>query len=371
MLSSVPDEVSKQPESVAALARSYYQLHERERARTTLSVLSKQAAEQGVLLGAQIADQAEDFETAQKLLESVSSSGTHFAIVQYRLALVEYHAKRFAESQSRLQRLIDSGHETSQVYNLMGWCYQQQANLKTAAESFERAIALAPADESNYLDLGRILLAHGSLRIALDVAKRAAIQFPDSVAVFDFKGRTESRMLQFTDAIRSYERATQLDPSNADGTLGLARAQTSAGLNADAASTLDTALNRFPKDARFQVEYALMLIKQAEAGDAVARTRAEKMLRSALAIAPTNQQALYELGNLELNDGRVTEASRHLEQVVKLAPLSSQAHFALARAYRRLKRVEDAQKEMDLYNRSKEADSRDGGAASHSDEPKN
>jgi tetratricopeptide (TPR) repeat protein len=114
-----------------------------------------------------------------------------------------------------------------------------------------------------------------------------------------------------------------------------------------------------------------MLIRQAETGDAVARTRAEKMLRSALAIAPTNQQALYELGNLELNDGRVTEASRHLEQVVKLAPLSSQAHFALARVYRRLKRVEDAQKEMDLYNRSKEADSRDGGAASHNDEAKN
>jgi tetratricopeptide (TPR) repeat protein len=371
MLSSVPDEVLKQPESVAALARSYYQLHERERARTTLSVLSAQAAKHGVLLGAQIADQAEDFETAQKLLESVPSSDTDFAIVQYRLALVEYHAKRFAESQSRLQRLIDSGHETSQAYHLLGWSYQQQANLKAAAESFERAIALAPADESNYLDLGRILLAHGSLRIALDVAKRAAIQFPNSVPVFDFKGGTESRMFQFTDAIRSYKRATQLDPSNADVTLGLARAQASAGLNADAASTLDTALNRFPKDARFQVEYALMLIKQAETGDAVARTRAEKMLRSALAIAPTNQQALYELGNLELNDGRVTEASRHLEQVVKLAPLSSQAHFALARAYRRLKRVEDAQKEMDLYNRSKEADSRDGGAASHNDEAKN
>jgi len=369
MLSSVPNEVSKQPESVAALARSYYQLHERERARNTLSLLSPRVAGQGVLLGAQIADQAEDFETAQKLLESLSSSDTDFAIVQYRLALVEYHAKRFAESQSRLQRLIDSGHETSQAHNLLGWSYQQQANLKAAAESFERAIALAPADESNYLDLGRILLAHGSLRAALDVAKRAAIQFPNSVAVFDFKGRTESRMSQFTDAIRSYKSATQLDP-NADVTLGLARAQASAGLNADAASTLDAALNRFPKDARFQVEYALMLIKQSETGDAVARTRAEKLLRSAMAIAPTNQQALYELGNLELNDGRVTEASRHLEQVVKLAPLSSQAHFALARAYRRLNRVEDAQKEMDLYNRSKE-DSRDGGAASPNDEAKN
>ncbi len=369
MLGSVPDEVAKQPESIAALARSYYRLHERVKARATLALLSKQAAEaQGVLLGAEIADQAGDFDEAEKLLESMASSAPDLADVQYRLALVEYHAKRFAESQSRLQRLIDSGNESSRVYNLLGWCYQQQNNLSATAESLERAITLAPTQESNYLDLGRIFLAHNSLRSALEVANRAAVQFPNSVAVFDFKGRTESRMSQYTDAIRSYEHAVQLEPSNSDVTLGLARAQASAGLNADAASTFDVSISRFPTDARFRVEYALMLVKQAEAGDGLARARAEKMLGSALAIAPTNQQALYELGNLELNDGRVTDACRHLQQVVRLAPLSSQAHFALARAYRRMKRMDDAQKEMDLYNKSKDADSRDVGAARHNDE---
>src|SRR6266542_774418 len=240
MLGSVPDEVAKQPESIAALARSYYRLHERVKARATLALLSKQAAEaQGVLLGAEIADQAGDFDEAEKLLESMASSAPDLADVQYRLALVEYHAKRFAESQSRLQRLIDSGNESSRVYNLLGWCYQQQNNLSATAESLERAITLAPTKDSNYLDLGRIFLAHNSLRSALEVANRAAVQFPNSVAVFDFKGRTESRMSQYTDAIRSYEHAVQLEPSNSDVTLGLARAQASAGLNADAASTFD------------------------------------------------------------------------------------------------------------------------------------
>src|SRR5207253_8918002 len=72
-LSAVPGEVSKHPESVAALARSYYQLHERERARTTLSVLAEQAAGHGAPLGAQIADHSEAVDTAQTLLGSISS----------------------------------------------------------------------------------------------------------------------------------------------------------------------------------------------------------------------------------------------------------------------------------------------------------
>ena len=86
----------------------------------------------------------------------------------------------------------------------------------------------------------------------------------------------------------------QLDPSDRDGTLGLACAQAGAGLTSDATSTFNAAIKRFPKDARFKVEYASMLIKQAEAGDATGNAQAEPMLRSALAIDPSNSQALYD-----------------------------------------------------------------------------
>src|SRR5260370_42670404 len=100
-----------------------------------------------------------------------------------------------------------------------------------------------------------------------------------------------------------------------------------------------------------------MLVKQAEAGEPHAKVRAEEMLRSAIAIDRSLPQAHYELGNLELNDGRVTEACWQLEQAVKLGPQSSQAHFALARAYRRLKRAKDSAREMDTYQKLKGTDS--------------
>ncbi len=369
MLSSVPDEVVKQPESIAALARSYYHLGQPEKARNTLAEFSKQAATaQGVLLGAEIADEAGDFDAAEKLLESIRLSSSDPAAVGYRLALVQYHASRFAESQSTLQNLIDSGSQTSQIYNLLGWCHHQQKQPKQAVDSLEQAIRIAPTQESNYLDLGKILSAYGPLSAILDFAKRAAVQLPNSAKIWDFKGQIESRMSQYTDAISSYQHAIELDQSDTDGRLGLAQAQASAGLNSDAASTLDAAIKRFPKDARFKVDYAAMLVKQAETGDPHAKVRAEEMLRSAIAIDRSLPQAHYELGDLELNEGRVTEACRQLEQAVKLAPQSSRAHFALARSYRRLKRIEEAAREMDLYQKLKDADSRSPDAGSISDE---
>ena len=243
--------------------------------------------------------------------------------------------------------------------------------MKQAVEAFEHAISLAPGDESNYLDLGRILLAHNFSSVALDLATRATTQFPNSAPIFNLRGLVESRRLQFTDAIHSYAHAVEVDGGNVDSRLGLARAQVSAGLISDATLTFNAAIQRFPKDARLKVGYAELFLKLGEAGDAVANARAEKMLRLALAIDVSNWEALYKLGNLELNDGRVAEACKNLQRAVTLSPQSSEAHFALARAYRRLKRTNDAAKEMDLYKGLKDSESQAPKASVPSDEAHN
>lgn len=370
MLSSVPGEVVKQPQSIAALARSYYHLHQSENARATLALLSSRPGErQGMLLGAQIADQAGDFETARNLLQSIKDASPDPA-VDYPLALVDYHAARYAESQNELQQLIDSGVGTPQVLALLAWCYEKQNNIKASTQTFEEAIRLAPDQESMYLDLGNILLAHHSLPAALDLAKQTVTQFPESATAFDSKGQVEFGMAQFTGAIASFQKARQLDPSDADAALGLARAQSAAGLNADATTGFEADIQRFPKDARFRVGYASMLIKQAETGDAAAEPRAQRLLKSALTLDSSNGVALYQLGTLELNHGLLAEACQHLERAVKVTPQSSEAHFALARAYRRLKRPADAAREMSAYTKLNSADWQNQGMGPPADESK-
>ena len=355
MLSSVPDQVEKQPESIAALARSYYQLHEAEKARATLQGLSSHAGNaKSLLLGAEIADRAGDYMEAQRLLDSISEPGNPSAEIQLRKATVQYHAGHFGQCQTTLEPLLAGPGVTAQMYNLLGWCYHGLNEPKEATEAFEHAIALTPADESNYIDLIKVLDAHNFLLVALDAANHAAVLFPNSAAVFNLKGSLESRLSQFTNAITSYKHSVAAQSSSSEGWLGLGRAQVSAGLIPDAASTFTSAIERFPNEARFKVVYAEMLRNHADPTDRTATIRAERLLKQAIANDAANPEAFFELGKIELDDGRLTQASQHLERAAKLLPESSEVHFVLSRAYRRLNRTADAQRELETYQRVKE-----------------
>ena len=164
MLSSVPEQVRQQPESIAALARSYYHLGQTTNARIALASLSGHpAGTQAMFLGAGVADEMHDYETAEKLLLSVDPGFPDQTTLGYRLALVRYHAARFEATQNTLVGLIETGHTSSQIYNLLGWSYYKRHRSKDAIEAFAQAINLAPGDETNYQDLGELLVAERSL----------------------------------------------------------------------------------------------------------------------------------------------------------------------------------------------------------------
>jgi tetratricopeptide (TPR) repeat protein len=362
-LASVPALVRQRPESIAALARSYYHVGEKEKAQGTLAELQTHpAGVQGVLLGAQIADEMQDYDTAEKMLVSIQPTFPDRAALGYKLALVQYHAKRFAESQQTLLDLIASEHAPGAVYNLLGWCYQQQNQPKEAVGALEQAISAEPTQEANYLDLGRILLANRSLPAALEAAKRTTKVFPDSPQAFLLEGSVELKMSQFTDAAASHTRAVRLAPADPDGYLGLAEAQFAAGMTKEATATFNAAIKRFPKDARFPLQFAVMLLKEAETGNAVAETRAGQLLQSALVLDGSLAEAHYQLGNLILQKGRAAEALKYLEKASKFGPQSTKTHFTLARAYRQLGRKDDAAKEMDLYGKLKAQETQNGSA---------
>jgi Tfp pilus assembly protein PilF len=357
MLASVPAEVQKQPESIAALARSYYHFDQKEKARSMLAILVTHSAEaKGVLLGAQIADEAGDYSTAEKLLTSIESNFPDRATLGYRLALVQYHERQFEQGQQTLLNLIAAGYRTGQILNLLGWCYQKQNESEKAVQALEEAVNLAPSEDSNYLDLVQILALRGPLSAALDAAKRASAALPDSPRIFLTRGSIELKMSQFTDAVASYTRAVQLDPAVADGLLGLAEAEYAAGMKKGARAGFESGMNKFPRDARFKMQFALMLLKEAETGDSADTARAEQLLRSALVFDHSLPEAHHQLGDLALKRGHAAEALEEFKQAANLDPKSARACYALARVYRRLGRTEEASQQMELYRKLKEAE---------------
>jgi Flp pilus assembly protein TadD len=116
---------------------------------------------------------------------------------------------------------------------------------------------------------------------------------------------------------------------------------------------METAGREFPGNAELELELALLLLKQGDAGDANSQVRAEQLLRAAAKHDPTLAEPQIQLGELELLRGETKLALEHLQNAVKLSPESARAHFSLARGYRRAGRNEDAAKETALFDKLK------------------
>jgi len=352
LLGSVPELVKQRPESIAALGRSYYQTGQKQKAKETLEHLLRQPAEpQGIYLFGEIASEAGDSTTAVGLFESIKSSYPDRLRLDYKIALAQYRGAHFPEAESMLLDLINTGRPDSEVYNLLARCYYKQNKFQETVRAMDQAIDLEPAKESNYLDLGQMLLDRQLLTPAHEVAKKALERVPNCFGCYMLKGQIETKQGAFKDAVVAYRCAKALNPDSAEANYNLARMQWLAGMNDEALATFEQGIKHFPQDAATYVEYATILLKPAENGDAPAEARAVSLLKHACALDKSLAEPHYQIGNLWLQKGRTSEALPELLTAARLNPAEPKTHFALSRAYRRLGRSADEAREVAVYDK--------------------
>ncbi len=359
LLESVPEEVQQRPESVAALARAYYYTGQQKKSRAVLKDLQlRSAAPESVFVAAQVAAELHDFEIGEALLHSLWTNYPNKERLGYALARLQYRAGRFSESLETLRRTIASGHESSEIYNLEGWCLFRKDDAKGAIAALDRAIALDPADESNYLDVGMMLLENQRYDGAMTAAEKALAVAPDSYRGHRLKAQIDIKIGRVNDAEALYARAVELNPSDADAITGLATAQLDVGKSSAAEETLKKAIERLPRAAVLYQAYGTMLLWGEGTTNRDVEARAVELLRKAEALDPSLAETHYQLGKLALRDDNAREALRELETAVKLDPKSSKNHYGLAQAYRKLGRAADAGREVRVFQTLKEKENR-------------
>jgi len=351
LLSSVPELVSGRSASVVALTRAYYHTNQRDQARQSLrSLLDLPAAPvEAVFLGAKTAAEAGDFETAERLFQSIVKTYPDKSKLGYNLALVQFQAKRIPDSQATLVELVRAGHQSSEVFNLLAWCHHRQNYFEEAVAAMDQAIALDPSRESNYIDLCTILIAHQRFLVAYEAVKKSVEVAPNSFQGYRLKSWIEAKLNYRGAAVATWSRAVELNPSEPEAILGLGRAQWIDGRSKEAAATFEKAINLFPRDARLHQEYGRMLLSRGESGDFGTESRAILLLRTAISLDGLLADSYYELGNLALNKDNPREALGYIETAAKLEPASSKVHYALARAYRRLGRNDEYAREIQAF----------------------
>jgi len=205
------------------------------------------------------------------------------------------------------------------------------------------------------LDLGALPLEQRKFSVATEFANRTANAFPASANALVLLGSVEFASERFTNAVKTYSRALALDRSHEEAILGLAKAQAAAGMGLEAKDTLEEAIKHFPGKASFELQLALLLLKENEE-NGNSQARAESLLQAAAKHDPMLVEVQSQLGELALRRGQTALALGYLENAVRISPESARVHFALARGYRRAGRAEEAARETGVYEKLKKQD---------------
>jgi tetratricopeptide (TPR) repeat protein len=350
LLASVPEQVRERPESLAAFARAYYYSGQPAKAREVLKELPSRGGEpDSIFTAAQVAAQLQDFDCAERMLQSIQGSYPDQARVGYVLARVQYRAGKYSESLETLRRTIAGGHESSEIYNLLGWCLYKKGDAKEAVAAMDRAIGLEPAEESNYLDVGIMLLENRRFDGAMAAAEKAIEVAPGSSAGESLKAQIEFKLGHVSQAEKLYSRAVELNPSDADANVGLALAQLNMGKNPEAEATLKRAIEQSPQAAVLYQAYGTLLLWGEGKENSEIAARAYELLRKAESLDPSLAATHYQLGKLALHEGNLREALNQLEIAARLNSKSSMNHYALAQVYRKLNRRADADNELRIF----------------------
>ena len=350
LLASVSDLVRERPESIAALARSYYHLGQANLARQTIDLCAQQSASaESVFLCARIAEEAKDLSTASRLLESLRGKYPDPARLELHLAQIALEARRPEEGRRILEQLVQSGNASAEVYNLLGRSLNGEGKLAEAQQAFEAGLNLQPMLENNYLDLALLLQREGKANQALETTQRCLAELPSSYPCAEMKGEIERSQDYYRQAADSFSYALNLRPGSAQAEFGLATSLAGLGKIAEASRAFETTLKLDPTMAATYIEYAKLMIRADVPLRASSDAKVLSLVNKGIELSPENGEARYLLGYLLFERGRYEEAMSSLQYSSRLTPRDSQVHYLLSRCYGKLGKAEQAAQELRVY----------------------
>jgi cytochrome c-type biogenesis protein CcmH/NrfG len=144
--------------------------------------------------------------------------------------------------------------------------------------------------------------------------KEVLAKVPDQPVVHFNLGHVYRQKKDYPAAEAEFTRATELEPTKADGFVALAALYEAQGKGKDAVDLLVKNAAAFEQDARYQVALGATAMNQGK------EKEAEEAFSKAAALDPANVEVQYHLASLALNRNEVDDAIAHLEKYVAEAP---------------------------------------------------
>jgi tetratricopeptide (TPR) repeat protein len=221
--------------------------------------------------------------------------------------------------------------------------YRQIGNVERATATI---IRLQKLDGEN------VDVQYAGYRLYSDLADQAitavSMVHPDSARMRQIIAQRFVEGGNLQAAIKAYREALQIDPhlTGAHFELGEALLHNPSAVpaqSAEARKELEAALADDPNDAEAECLLGELLLKSSHEKDA------EEHFYRALSLQPRNPDAHLGVGKIYLSSKEFEKALIEFQTVTATDPSNSQAHYLLSRAYFRLGRVNEANRELAIF----------------------
>ena len=226
--------------------------------------------------------------------------------VQGRLALAQAFvvARDINSAIGALEEIVD---DEPRVANMLGQFQEQAGRLKDAADSYTKALSVAP--NSRELKVRRIaaLLGAKDFQRASDFAGQAQMQHPDDLRFPQLRAHALQQLGDPARAITVLEPVARANPNDATTQLSLADLYSNAGRKQDAERTVRQLVAIEPGNADALNYLGYLLADRGQQLD-----EAIRLVRRALDIEPNNPNYLDSLGWAYYRRGDYDEAEKYL-----------------------------------------------------------
>jgi tetratricopeptide (TPR) repeat protein len=296
-------------------------------------------------LGASEAHMGE-FAAALNHFQKAASWDADIAGVNRNVGVAAFKVGNYPVAIVALSKQVDQDPQDSAAREMLGMSYFSTNDFRNAAKAFT-PLGESPVSEVGIaypwaLSLAKIGETKQSAAILTALEKRQ-LQ-PETLFLI---GQVWSEIGDYPRAVQVFHRALALNPQ-------LPKAHYSAGIAciyqghlSEAEAELESELKLFPNDDDAKYNLAFSYLLQSE------RAKAIELLKAVVASNPSHADAQYQLGKIMLDDGKVAEAVSHLEQAERASPEKDYVHYQLQAAYRKEARLQDAERELQLYKETK------------------
>jgi tetratricopeptide (TPR) repeat protein len=274
----------------------------------------------------------------------------------YNLTLAYVKSQQDAEAIQTGQQLIAAGYRKAELYNLLSQAYEHVSRTQEAYESLRSATEIDPKDESNYLDLISLCLAHQNYDLALEISDIGLRVMPRSHRVLLQRGVVLAMKGRFEDAEQQFLSTTQMAPQESLPYVSLALVEMQMNKLPEAIAVLRRRRAVNSKDYVANWFLAEALSREGALPGTDAEREAVAAAEQAVRIKPGGGPPHVLLGKMLVKRGQTDRAVDQFEQALKIDPDDTSAAYQLAQLYRKKGNSKRAEELFAKVSRAKAED---------------